>query len=489
MAGNLARAIHGIPVVASTSERDLLYPTPERDQRVQIRSTGEVQRYDGVAWITGTLPVNVRDYGARGDGSTNDTAAFVAAIAAAGAVGAIYVPPGIYRVSNLVLSAEQVLFGAGRQASILKAVAGSTGIMITDNGNAAKICIYGLACYANNESYTHIVKLGATIQHGTSGRLYDLWLRDAPLGYGLWANGNVAYYDTIETQGCLNNLLITGTANIGKALSSYAAGAIGLDLTGITVDGAHCEATASGGIPVKIYGDTVLNSPCVSTTTGYTHSHIFEVSNATGPYWAIRSPNLLGSGYTITNGVIKYAGNYYGGTSGVAFSGRDHLAALSLYAGLFELKYQQNQSFNLRIFNNGGTIQHRIGACGDSSVAGSFTAKVSGASTTLGNTPTGTDTSTAFATGGKIGNPSTSLFLLNTNAIVQADFDVDVKLVFNSSTTALTVWAYTVSSDVNGTTRRRLVVQFLNATSGAAYNLTTLPSGAILEVVVRGFVP
>ena len=59
-------------------------------------------------WCAG--PLNVRDYGARGDGS-NVTAAFRSAIAAAKAAGGgtVYVPPGVYEcgpielVSNLVL--------------------------------------------------------------------------------------------------------------------------------------------------------------------------------------------------------------------------------------------------------------------------------------------------------------------------------------------------------------------------------------------------
>lgn len=62
-----------------------------------------------IAWCAGTF--NIKDYGARGDGSTNATEAFRVAIAAARAAGGgtVYVPPGTYvsgpieLVSNLVL--------------------------------------------------------------------------------------------------------------------------------------------------------------------------------------------------------------------------------------------------------------------------------------------------------------------------------------------------------------------------------------------------
>jgi hypothetical protein len=105
-----ARAIEGIPVVGSTTERDSLFPLPQTDQRVQLRATGELQRYTGVQWVSdhgtplgrtvATLSqylannavFNVKDGfnglpGAVGDGVTDDTAAILACIAAARATG------------------------------------------------------------------------------------------------------------------------------------------------------------------------------------------------------------------------------------------------------------------------------------------------------------------------------------------------------------------------------------------------------------------
>jgi len=50
---------------------------------------GDVQLFDGVAYLNWK---NVRDYGAQGDGSTDDLAAFDAATVAAGAGGVVYIP-------------------------------------------------------------------------------------------------------------------------------------------------------------------------------------------------------------------------------------------------------------------------------------------------------------------------------------------------------------------------------------------------------------
>lgn len=59
----LARAIEGIPVVGSTTERDQLFVTPQTDQRVHLRSTGEMQRYDGASWVVDlqTYPIHASE--------------------------------------------------------------------------------------------------------------------------------------------------------------------------------------------------------------------------------------------------------------------------------------------------------------------------------------------------------------------------------------------------------------------------------------------
>lgn len=62
-----------------------------------------------------SLPVNVMDFGAKGDGTTNDTAAFTAALAAAGTGGVVYVPPVAhgYVCDALSIDNGQTLTGTG----------------------------------------------------------------------------------------------------------------------------------------------------------------------------------------------------------------------------------------------------------------------------------------------------------------------------------------------------------------------------------------
>jgi hypothetical protein len=85
--------------------------------------------------------INVKDFGAKGDGATSDTAAIQAAIDAAesrrgwdlraAGAGAIYFPPGAYLVSGLRISKSGLRFiGAGKFASLLVNTA-TTGPMLT----------------------------------------------------------------------------------------------------------------------------------------------------------------------------------------------------------------------------------------------------------------------------------------------------------------------------------------------------------------------
>lgn len=89
---------------------------------------------------------DVRDFGAKGDGSTDDTAAFQAAIEYVTTIdistpnreiggGVIYVPGSQtpYIVSNLTIDSGESpsLIGDGPQASVLESKVGSTGTMVT----------------------------------------------------------------------------------------------------------------------------------------------------------------------------------------------------------------------------------------------------------------------------------------------------------------------------------------------------------------------
>lgn len=70
------------------------------------------------------LVINVKDsaYGAKGDGSTDDTAAITAALSAANTAGGgiVFFPPGTYITGNQTLIASVLISGAGEGVTIIK---------------------------------------------------------------------------------------------------------------------------------------------------------------------------------------------------------------------------------------------------------------------------------------------------------------------------------------------------------------------------------
>jgi hypothetical protein len=79
---------------------------------------------------------NVKDYGATGDGTTNDSTAFAATLTALPAAGGtIFVPEGIFRVDNFVINRDNVhLLGTGWGSIIQPTTSGADAIRIDLTG-------------------------------------------------------------------------------------------------------------------------------------------------------------------------------------------------------------------------------------------------------------------------------------------------------------------------------------------------------------------
>src|SRR6266702_2274204 len=93
--------------------------------------------------IAKALYFNVMDYGARGDGTTDDTSAIQTTITAASATkGTVYFPQGTYKItSGLTITTSGVsLLGTGAGASIIQTPSGSESIAMLIIGDGANTC-------------------------------------------------------------------------------------------------------------------------------------------------------------------------------------------------------------------------------------------------------------------------------------------------------------------------------------------------------------
>lgn len=109
--------------------------------------------------------LNVKAYGAAGDGITDDTTAFQNALTAAApssptaASGTVFVPSGFYMVGPLSIPHRVTLRGAGVGATTLTAKAGiaAAGPLITNATHAEMVTIMDMRLFGNAGSQTHTI--------------------------------------------------------------------------------------------------------------------------------------------------------------------------------------------------------------------------------------------------------------------------------------------------------------------------------------------
>ena len=146
-----------------------------------------------------------------------------------------------------------------------------------------------------------------------------------------------------------------------------------------------------------------------------------------------------------------------------------------------------DQSFVLLLRNNAGTLQQAFWSDINEQAIGRVS-KITGATTIWTNTPTGTDSSTAFAGGAKISTTTANAIILATANQDTANNNMIAGIAYNTTGTAYTACAAIESIDVNGVTQNYLTFQLFNASTGAAVaiNTTSVPSGTSIAFSFYG---
>jgi len=441
--------------------------------------------------------VSVKDFGAVGDGVTDDTAAIQAAIDAVGALGCVYIPSGQYVISNITIPGEFRMYGNGRFASLFRVKAGTTGKIITDQGNAAKIILEDFAIYCDNEAgVTHGIDLGNNaIQFGTQGYLSNLWVRDLPNAIAYRINANVGFFYNLIAEECSTGFEILGNANFAKDLAPYGCSVYGAYIAGTSVSGMEIEAPDDSCVPLYLFRNSAVHDLTISLANNTTISHLIEI-DANTFNWEVTNLDLLfgttPATITVTNGNFKddATGTYFGGNATAGNSNGNGSYSSSINAiNAFSVKNQQLQGFSFRIFNDAGTLKSAITDPRGAALA-TFSNKINGASATLQTIPTGTDASTAFAFGGKISTTSSNFFIFNTASQVSIDGLLMANIAVNSTGNAISVIPLVETIDVNGVSQPRLIFAFFNATTGSAFplNTTNIPNGTVINVLFLGCV-
>lgn len=176
--------------------------------------------------------VNVKDYGAKGDGSTDDTAAINAAVTAAQnqlvtsnyysqvGIPGVYLPPGNYITSGINISQPIRLYGDGPSAVTITLKAGSNGSVIKSAANP----LGNLSTWTTTPSqfFGFSINGNSSNQTGTSN---GIELTNAPYSvgtqYGVGAN-----IENVNIQDALTKGVYVGTnrnlGTIDKVIVNYA---------------------------------------------------------------------------------------------------------------------------------------------------------------------------------------------------------------------------------------------------------------------------
>ena len=180
----------------------------------------------------------------------------------------------------------------------------------------------------------------------------------------------------------------------------------------------------------------------------------------------------------LADGGIIYLGNDQDVTlTHVADKGVTCNTALS--AANLQLAGYQLNGFTIDLTNASGTLKHRIGRSASAGGASGYSGSIVSPSVTFTATPTGTDSSTDFATGLKIGSTNTSCLFLDTPTQMVVGLWMSIGSVnYNQHGSSLNVACGISNQNVNGTTQQRPRICILDSDAANwTINTTNLADG------------
>lgn len=253
------------------------------------------------------LPVNVKSYGATGNGTTDDTTAIQTAISASGG-RALYFPPGVYIAGSLNLVSNITLFGDG-VGSVLKLKAATTySSLVLDTVDSVTITNLKIDGNMANQS---VVKYGIVTIAATKIIIDKVWIT------GTYGHG-------IYIVGASSKVSVTNSKfwSIGTDATSRAVFA--LDSTYVTVENNNIESILGFGLTLQNTPYSVLSGNTIGSITNYDGIIVYNCTsvvvsgnsiNTTGDSGIVLE---LSTYCTVTGNNIKgvtYVGIYLAGSS------------------------------------------------------------------------------------------------------------------------------------------------------------------------------
>jgi hypothetical protein len=191
----------GINTFDTFSQRPTTLTAVDKGYTTINKATGGIHQWDGIVWkvIDGTV-LNIKDYGAVGDGTTDDTVAIQAVFTNATNLGAaVYIPRGTYLVDTLnfatntsttVQNAAPVLMFGDGYYSVFKAKPGTNTVLKLLTACCLKFADFRIDC--NNTCQTAIDSswVGSSVPAPSQNNFYSFIWIDNFTGIGWKADQN-----------------------------------------------------------------------------------------------------------------------------------------------------------------------------------------------------------------------------------------------------------------------------------------------------------
>jgi parallel beta-helix repeat protein len=242
---------------------------------------------------------NVLLYGATGNGSTDDTAAFTAAGTAAAAAGrAIYIPGGTYIVNNWTPPTNTLVYGDGMHDSILKRPNSAASNASVVNLTATGVTLRDL-CVDGNKANQTLGSNNVSITSGYNYQLERVWFKNAKAASG-YGSGLAISSTSDQTNDTVTQVLgCVSSENDGAGVSID-------ECWNVTIDGNRATNNGGAGItlvnldapiePASQRYISIINNVCLDNSAsgiavlGTTTDNIMPV------YSSLQAFNIIVSG-------------------------------------------------------------------------------------------------------------------------------------------------------------------------------------------------
>ena len=335
--------------------------------------------------------VSVKDFGAVGDGTTNDTAAIQAAITATPANGTLFFPPGTYRGYILLRRNNISILGAGSASTIIKLPNSTTSITVPAEGGGTvtglpSVIEIGECALGNSaNTYTDVTVKGMTLDgnytnntaptidvfgHGLIATKTSRLVVDDVIAQNCYVTGidiviNSNYANISATVAACGNALISGARYPNFDINSSKYGIFNIISYNGYYGGRMLDNCWGNKIDFTAYNPSITGFIYNNQTVNQSHSNTINVSVidgcATGQGVSVGN-NCHSSNITAVVRNVAGTGVYVAGTS-EAYAPRGNIittstygcGGMSLYAGGLHNQHYVTSKFD-----------------GDSGAAGSF---------------------------------------------------------------------------------------------------------------------